>query len=450
MKTLTRQYSNLIVIRDPAEMSLVGERRFNIFNDFIECVAIPSNDTDMINHLKCMDKEKVRSTTTPRMTYYAKNTNAPLDNATAQISATLTAVSREARVDLHAIIKALLAMMFSTDTETMQHCLTADKKEIARKILTGRAGFDEATANGVAGAEATAAARDRSTTSLMVLLTAIAIVAHKAMCVGKRRLLNDREKAFAKKHLTSSLELFDPHNDPDDTDETKTANWAGARVNVLAGSVAAREDFGMTPGITLVSKQVTGEFLVYVWYCLLHEVDAWDAKQRRRIDSTGPTADRNFCFQMCLRNEFEHLVRTSPGLATWFVFDPAPDDISGSIVIKSMPATHDEHARQYLRLRNIDPQECSIKSLNELQSRGSGIAIFDNNSTDSFVLPHDPWSELFVAASATLRTDGVTASPAPLRNDSDRSEASGSDNDEGARAQSGKRPASAAFQAEED
>jgi len=338
-------------------------------------------------------------------------------------------------------------MMFSGDTDLTQPCLTTNEKEIAKKILTGRAGFDEATANGVAGAEDTAAAQDRSTTSLMVLLTAIAIVAHKTLCTGKRRLYNERERSFAKKHLTSSLELFDPHNGPDDTDETKAANWASARVNVLAGSVATREDYGMPPGTSLVTKQVTGDFLVYVWYCLLNEVEAWDAKQRRRIDSTGQTADRNFCFQMCLRNGYERLVRTTPGLATWFVFDPAADDISGSIVIMSMPSSHTEHAQHYLRLRNIEPHECSISSLNKLQSKGSGIAIFEKNSTDFFVLTHDPWSELFVAASATLRTGGVTASPAPLRNDGD---APVSDDDEGARPQSGKRPAASAFQEEEE
>jgi hypothetical protein len=81
MKVVTRQYANMLVIRDPAALSLVVERRFNIFDDFIAFVDIPSNDADMIKHVKGLDKDKVRSMTTPRTTHYAKNTNAPSPRA---------------------------------------------------------------------------------------------------------------------------------------------------------------------------------------------------------------------------------------------------------------------------------------------------------------------------------------------------------------------------------
>ena len=142
--------------------------------------------------------------------------------------------------------------------------LTANEKEIAKKILTGRAGFDTSTGKGDTGAVDTATALERSTTSFMVLVTAIGAVAHKTLSVGKRRLSNPREIAFAKNHLTSFLELFDPHIDADDTDETKATNWAKVRVNVLAASFATREDFGMSLSATLISTSMNADFMTYV------------------------------------------------------------------------------------------------------------------------------------------------------------------------------------------
>ena len=262
--------------------------------------------------------------------------------------------------------------MFSSGKK--QHSLTANEKEIVKKILTGRAGYDASTGDGVAGADETAAAQVRSATSFIVLLMAISTVAHKTMSVGKRRLVNEREIAFAQLLLSSSFELFDPHNDPTHTDEGKADNWASARVNVLAGSIASREDFGMSPSSPLLGTPMNGNFLVYAWYILLHECDMWDPRQRRRIDSTGPNADRSFCIQMCLRAGFNEKVLPIPGIATWFVVDPALNDTTGAIVIKQMPSPHNEHALQYLRMRGIPPYECSIAALNQLQCTGTAFS----------------------------------------------------------------------------
>ena len=65
MKTLTRNYANSSVVRDPAEIRLVNEKRFDIVKDFIAFVDLTATNADMIKHIKCMDKLKVRNTATP-------------------------------------------------------------------------------------------------------------------------------------------------------------------------------------------------------------------------------------------------------------------------------------------------------------------------------------------------------------------------------------------------
>ena len=58
------------------------------------------------------------------------------------------------------------------------------------------------------------------------MLTSIARTAHKALYVGKRRLCYERKLTYTRDYATHSLELFDPHIDPTDTEVKKRERWA--------------------------------------------------------------------------------------------------------------------------------------------------------------------------------------------------------------------------------
>ena len=75
---------------------------------------------------------------------------------------------------MHAILKVVLWTMFNKSGTPA--ALSDAHKAIAKKILTGRAGFDASTYAGTDDEKAKA--HQRSVTSLIVMLTSIATTAH--------------------------------------------------------------------------------------------------------------------------------------------------------------------------------------------------------------------------------------------------------------------------------
>ena len=230
------------------------------------------------------------------------------------------------------------------------------------------------------------------------MLTAISITAHKALCVGKRRLCSERELTFAREYVTNLLELLDPHIDPTDSEVKMCERWAVTLECVRDATHPSRSDYGKQQGEGIVSQPVTGEFVTYVWYCLLNEFEVWGAKEGRRIESTGVSADLNYCVQMCLTNGFLKLVQAREGVAPWFVVDPDTSAVTTrSIHIKTPTGAHNEYARAYLRKQDLAHLQCNIETLNKLQQRRSGVFVMDKNTTDLIIPAPDPWSELFEA-----------------------------------------------------
>ena len=68
IKTLARTYATLSVSRDPTQISLVNEKRFDIVQNFFTFIDTTATSADMIKHIKNMNTAKVSCIETQKKT----------------------------------------------------------------------------------------------------------------------------------------------------------------------------------------------------------------------------------------------------------------------------------------------------------------------------------------------------------------------------------------------
>jgi hypothetical protein len=266
---------------------------------------------------------------------------------------------------------------------------------LLRKILTGRAGFADITECSTEDDKATAV--NRSSTALGTLVVVLGTIAHKALCAKKRRLSDKKEVKFTRHLCENYFELFDAHEDAAPDEEASDKQWNTATDNVLRANVAEYNDFGATPGTPLLIVPRTGEFLVYVWNQLLHDLHVYTEGKRKRdrLESKGNTAEKHYCYQVCLRSVFIDMLKSQKKrVGGWFDVDP-DGETSGKIIIHTPEGKALDKATRYLRCNGQAGSGPSLMAFNALQQRGGGVAILEPNCTDKVNYTHDPWSEQY-------------------------------------------------------
>jgi hypothetical protein len=387
-KALARE----VITTDPSNITKIVERRFEYRAQLIKCAQDETTSDAIIKHVRTMDTDKVRNKQNDRVCHLLPRALTRRSPFVAQMHRCFLKACRDVRTDLHVLVKNLLHLRFGyTNPRSLK-----ENKGLLEKILTGRAGFEATTE--CRAEEAQATALERSSTSLVVLVTVISTISHKALRHKKRSFVDPKETKYAIIALDSYFELFHPYEDTASTSEQKKEKWSQATGHVLAERFAFHSDFGTVPASQMSATPMTGEFVVYVWQSLLHQMGLCTPPEgkRERLESKGDSATRYFCYQMCLRSAFIDLINTHlTTLGLWFDVDPDGEtEATGKIIIHKPDGVASEIALRYLRTMRLAGDGCTIKTLNKMNNAetGSGCSILAANFTDELSITHDPWS----------------------------------------------------------